>query len=226
MKNIIPMNEETASKSINPANKVTVANYKRNLGSGKKKAVGNAPKRTHVKCFNCGCKIPAYTSKSQIENYKKFVLGNKPYNYYIKLTLDRTTVRSIYALAIIMLHQVKCEIFKDWGGNEFMYLDGVTFIESHTKEIHGNDTHKTIHILVKHDNAFYKFDFSDIKAMFETAANIILHKNKHLFKSANIDVQEVKDDSVIEYGFKSAWNQNLSNVRKLALLDMMPSLDY
>lgn len=226
MKKIIPMNKETDSNSIKPTNEATVANIKSTIGNRKKKSASNVSKHTHVKCFNCGCKIPADPSKSLLENYKKYVLGNKPYDYYITLTLDRTTVSSICVFAIMMLYQVKCKIFKDWGGSEFMYLEGIAFIESHTIEIHGNDTHKTIHILVKNDNAFYEFCLSDVKAMFETAAAEILYKNNHIYKSAKLDVQEVKNDSVIEYGFKSVWKKNLSNVKTLALLDMIPSPNY
>lgn len=178
------------------------------------------PKRPHVKCFNCGCEMPADQSKTLFENYKEFVLSNKPFILLISLTFDETfDAEKSCIYADDLLEGLNTRMFGvNYCEEDMNSLEGFAFVESHKRKTGTNNTH--INILVKYDFCYDNFSFATIKDLFYEAASEVFDGTKKVFNDDSVFIQAVRDDDAIECCFKHMGDGMLSNVTLFGMIGM------
>ena len=157
--------------------------------------------------------IPANANKRLTEIYKKSVKDMQPFKFMITLTYGKqTTLQQCIRHAQKYLHKHNKKLFGAYYYQGLDFIEGVAFIEDHKSNFTKNDIH--IHMLVK-DNARYKdFSFEQHKDIFHKAAGkVIDNDGKPVYHPEHIDIQEVRDDGVIDYCFKQIWDENLYRVK-------------
>lgn len=194
MKNIIPMNEETTSDSINHANELTAANSK----------------RTHVMCFNCGSDIPADPEKSLYENCKEFVLCNGPFILYMIMYIDETVdfhKSRFYADAL--LDELNKRLFGKMREEIRDHLEGFAFFDFNRQTPGSKDSR--IKILLKDGGWYDNYSLNEISDILDEIVSNLYDGTERAFKDESVFIYRVTD-SDIESCFDNCGRNNILRI--------------
>lgn len=149
------------------------------------------------------------------ENYKEFVMSNKPYIYFITLTFAlNTNIRQACKYMSTVIKWMNNKLFGRKYYDRDDFIEGFAFIEDHKSGISINDIHA--HILIKPSYRYNDFKFYQIEDMLrKTVAKVDNGAGKKVFNENCIDIQLVRDDGAIEYCFKQVWRNNTIRIKMI-----------